>query len=602
MKVALRVLNDKSEFIKEPSPLVFTSDEAQAWTMEKELDDWTQDDIEKTFVRFMKTALANSADPMTLWTVVMYADGRPQFRIELDGKSGHVIGSKKVPFTAGPEFLDFARMLVDELVDYAMDIFGPASLTATLSSSMEKLSKVLGAPAADFDKSGNIDDLVEEISKNTKAEIVHPKENLNDYICDSVLHNELEEIVDFFANRKVYKDAGVELPKGVLFKGPPGTGKTYAARCIAGTVDCYFMTCTASSLQGMYIGSGAENIRNVFKGAKLLAEKSGKGVIVFIDELDSFGSRGSDAGGSGESDRTLNQLLAEMSGFDSDDSVMVMAATNYPERIDEALMRSGRFGRQITIDYPDEAELTALHEFYFKKLKLDIDWDIADAVALTKNMTPADIKEVANETCIMAIRDKSPKMELKHLDESINKVITKNIRHPDKDPETLGLVTAHECGHVLAEVLRVGTLPVKATNYAYGDAGGFTQQGSILTGIVKQGRLLSEVDVLLGGRAAEQVICGWITTGASEDLSRAEALMRSYFKTYHFAEYKVEELDQIIQDCIQQRYDALVAEFNMKENLAVLKELVGKLYSARVIYASDIAAITSKLKRSAPIC
>jgi cell division protease FtsH len=200
---------------------------------------------------------------------------------------------------------------------------------------------------------GDLDAVVEKVKKQSKADIVKPKETLADYVCSDSLKEELLEVKNFFENASVYKSAGIRIPKGILFKGVPGTGKTYAARCIAGDVDCYFMTCTASSLQGMYIGSGAENIRNVFEGAKALRKASGKGVIIFFDELDSLGSRVSHSGSaSGEEDRTLNQLLAELSGFEDVEGIMVLGATNYPERIDDALMRSGRFSRQITIEIP----------------------------------------------------------------------------------------------------------------------------------------------------------------------------------------------------------------------------------------------------------
>ena len=252
------------------------------------------------------------------------------------------------------------------------------------------------------------------------------------------------------------------------------------------------MTCTASALQGQYIGSGAENIRAIFKGAKLLAEKSKKGVILFIDELDSFGDRQNRSGGAGgEEDRTLNQLLAEMSGFTETENIMVLAATNFPERLDSALMRSGRFGRQITIDYPDDFERLNMVKYYFDKIKIPLEKTVSkdDIASLTKGLTPADIKEIANESGILTIRQHQTEISLDNINEAVNKVITKNIRHPDKSTEELELVTAHECGHVLAEVIYNNSVPIKVTNYAYGNAGGFTQSAEVLSGIIHKARL-----------------------------------------------------------------------------------------------------------------
>ena len=380
----------------------------------------------------------------------------------------------------------------------------------------------------------------------------------------------------------------------------PGTGKTYAARCIAGSVDCYFITCTASSLQGMYIGSGAENIRAIFKGARLLAEKSGKGVILFIDELDSFGDRQNRSGGAGgEEDRTLNQLLAEMSGFTETENIMVLAATNFPERLDSALMRSGRFGRQITIDYPDDEERKHMVTYYFNKIKMSIESGVTyeDIAALTKGLTPADIKEIANEAGILTIRQSKTEITLDNINEAVNKVITKNIRHPDKSNEELRLVTAHECGHVIAEVLYNKTIPIKVTNYAYGDAGGFTQSAEVLSGILPKDRFINEIKILLGGRAAEEVICGYITNGASNDLEKAKKLIYSYFQYYNFEKYEVKELDQLVINKIDDLYKEVVEDFKEKANNNVLRNLISELSHDRVLYSSNIVGIVSPIRK-----
>lgn len=473
---------------------------------------------------------------------------------------------------------------------------------AATSKLILKAAKGIAAPTEDgattIEKAATEEDeiknLIDEICKNTKADIVKPKETLAEYVCEDSLKTELEEIKDFFENEKTYTDAGIRIPKGILFKGLPGTGKTYAARCIAGSVECYFITCTASALQGMYIGSGAENIRNVFRGAKELRRRSGKGVIVFIDEIDSFGNRETHGGStSGEEDRTLNQLLAEMSGFEDSEGIMVLAATNFPERLDDALMRSGRFSRQITIDPPNEHARRLLCEHYFGKVKLPLsDIDYNDITQLTPGFTPADIQELANESGILALRAKSKSIERDNVDEAINKTITKDVRKPDK-AEILKIVALHECGHVLAEFLYNDKFSLKVTNYAYGDAGGFTQPNKEASGLISKEKYMAKIKMLLGGRVAE-MSKRQCTTGASDDLRRAKVLIKNYFTVYHFEEYSPKDIDDIVQCKLTEIQEEMLKDFEEPEKSKTLSELAKSLCIKRTLYASDIAAIITK--------
>lgn len=492
------------------------------------------------------------------------------------------------------------RKFVSEVNDYvssAILTLMTRKVTGTTLKSEEDAGSSIDASATAYGgtSTSELDAIVDDIKKRTKADIVKPKETLSDYVCDSTLKEELEEIKNFFENESTYKGLGIRLPKGILFKGVPGTGKTYAARCIAGSVDCWFMSCTASSLQGMYVGSGAENIRLVFKGAKTLKDVSKKGVIVFIDEIDSFGSRESHTGGaSGEEDRTLNQLLAEMSGFEDEEGIMVLAATNYPERLDDALMRSGRFSRQITIERPDETARRGLVEYYFNKIKLPLlDTDFDEICSLTTGFTPADIQEVSNEAGILAVRRTESTISLDAVNEAVNKVITKNIRRPDKAgmPE---IVAIHEIGHVVAEAVYLNSISLKVTNFSYGSAGGFTQPSKLMEGLITQAQLKGHVMSLLGGRVAEQMY-GEITTGASDDLNRAKKQIRAYFERYHFEKYEVKELDQLVEDTLCEWTNELYVKFTEPDIKTIIHKLVHELKVKRVLYQSDIAAIVSSL-------
>jgi ATP-dependent Zn protease len=586
-------VKEGSGYVKNIMPIEYTSvlkDAANFFCEVDPLDvDMFEDNIWKPF-----EALIDQTSDMC-WTVRVCdeaGDLLAEFQTEEDK-----VGWVRSPHCSSTD----ARILfvvANTLKEYLM--------SASLKLAMAKASGIAAAVAPTATSSAHsvsagtaeIDALVEAIKAKAKVDIVKPKETLADYVCNDILMAELQEVRSFFEDAGTYTAAGVKLPKGILFKGVPGTGKTYAARCIAGSTECWFMTCTASALQGQYIGSGAENIRNVFNGAKALKEKSGKGVIIFLDELDSFGSRDSHNGSaSGEEDRTLNQLLAEMSGFEDVEGVMVLGATNYPDRLDDALLRSGRFSRQISINLPDDYERSKLVSYYFGKIKIPLeeDVDVDDITALTKSLSPADICEIANEAGILTIREKGTAISLRTVNEAINKVITKNIRKPDKSPEFAKTVAIHECGHVLAEVWFSQRYPVKVTNFSYGDAGGFTQPGSRSEGIIDKNQYRAEVMGLLGGRAAEHVLCSEVSTGASEDFDRAKRMIRRYFEVFHFENYEVEKLDQKVQDTLIMWCAECVDVFKELSVRAVLEQMTNELCAKRVLYTKDIAAIAGHL-------
>lgn len=598
MKIKIVIAsNDTSKgYVANDMPLEFTSVMSKAKELELTIDPLNIEELETGVWKFLENCINQT--------------GELQWTLNISSDTGESLGAARIDdvrialATAESLCTPIARSLREfcgELSAYLMakslelsmkKVAGTfATVAGTADTTGASVSTSSGTPSAD------VDDLIDKIKKKSKADIVKPKETLKDYMCDDVLKDELLEVKNFFENAAVYKAAGVKIPKGILFKGVPGTGKTYAARCIAGDVDCYFMTCTASSLQGMYIGSGAENIRNVFEGAKALHEATHKGVIIFFDELDSLGSREHHNGSaSGEEDRTLNQLLAEMSGFEDVEGIMVLGATNYPERIDEALMRSGRFSRQIAIELPEDNERRSLVSYYFGKLsmKFDTECDIDTVTMLTEGLTPADISEIVNEAGILAIRAKKDTIYLADINEAVNKVITKNIRKPDKDADFHKLVAIHECGHVLAEYIYSHTLSLKVTNYSYGDAGGFTQPGKQAHGIISETEYKARVLGLLGGRAAEEALLGYITTGASEDFARAKKMITRFYETYHFDTYTYTEKEQVILDTLQAWYNECVEEFRTPVKNKALLELSTMLCAERVLYAKDIAAVLSK--------
>lgn len=601
VKIYFKSADDTKGYVGNDMPLEYTSVKSKAKTTEIELTPLDSDEVEENVWKPLENCINQTSD--MLWSIhVESEEGESMAVLRIDDIRIAAAMADTLSAIEAKAIRELSAELCSYLMAKSLEL-AMAKMTGTATPVVDDDDTTSTASSSTV---SDIDAVIEKIKKQSKADIVKPKETLADYVCDSSLKNELLEVKNFFENSATYKAAGLRIPKGILFKGVPGTGKTYAARCIAGDVNCYFMTCTASSLQGMYIGSGAENIRNVFEGARTLQKASGKGVIIFFDELDSLGSRDSHNGSSsGEEDRTLNQLLAELSGFEDADGIMVLGATNYPERIDEALMRSGRFSRQITIDIPDDDERYGLVKYYFGKLsmKFDSECSVDNVTALTKGLTPADISEIVNEAGILAIRESRDTLLLQDVNEAINKVITKNIRKPDKSADFHKLVAVHEIGHVVAEYIYADSLSIKVTNYSYGDAGGFTQPGDKSHGIISEKEYRANVMSLLGGRAAEEAILGYITTGASEDFDRAKRMVKRYYETYHFVKYTYAELDQIVLNTLHDWYSDCVDRFQRPDVSYLIDELVGALRKDRILYAKDIAAIASKhpaVKRTAP--
>ena len=595
MLIYAKFKNVKNEWLESHSGvLTFTLDFNKAYDIEFNLDDIANvEDIANPIIDIVKKFMLTKEKGLYLEFFRDRKVNKPIVTYSINFTSSKAMAMSLDPTIGSDKFLkdlfyELGNAINSAIVD---EIF--KSVTA---SSIDEIFDTLGIPKSHskVSKDSDEDEIIKYINTKTKATVSKPKETIADYVCNKTLNSELNEICDFFKNEKLYKDKNIILPKGILFKGEPGTGKTYAARCIAGSVECYFMHTTASALQGQYIGSGAQNIKELFSAARMLREKTNKGVIIFIDELDSLGNRLTHGGGAGgEEDRTLNQLLAELSGFEDDEQIMVMAATNFPDRLDDALMRSGRFSRQITIDYPNENERIELVKYYYNKIKMPLKGTNTMEIAfLTEGLSPADIKEIANESAILAVRNKSDDILLEHINEAVNKVITKNIRNEDTDLD-LNLVAAHECGHVLAELIYNKTVPIKVTNYSYGNAGGFTQSSKKLDGLITNDDLANKIRILLGGRAAELVMYDKITTGASNDLYKAKNIIKNYYETYMFNKYEYKDIDQLVINDIFKYYSEVIEVF--KQNKDKLETLTNTLIKNRVMYKSDILGTYTKL-------
>lgn len=586
--------NSKNEWLEHTSKegaLTFTLDFNKSYTLDVDLDSVSQiEDIANPVFSIAEDILMNGKQKMLyiyFFNDKAINDPLAEYVLKISTITDVPL-NLNIPNPIDSQLKNILVSLRDALSGKIIDFIFKESTSSALSDIYDTLGIPTGKPR--INKESSEDEIINYINNKTKATVSKPKETIDDYVCNKTLKQELLEICDFFSNEKLYKDKNVIIPKGILFKGEPGTGKTYAAKCIAGSAECYFLHTTASALQGQYIGSGAENIKTLFKAARMLKEKTNKGIIIFIDELDSLGSRDSHSGNAGgEEDRTLNQLLAELSGFEDDENIMVMAATNYPDRLDNALMRSGRFSRQINIDYPNETERYNLVKYYFNKINMKlIDTNYNEIAFLTDGISPADIKEVANEAAILAIRSKKDDICLENVNEAINKIITKNIRNEDSCLD-LNLVAAHESGHVLAELLLAKTVPIKVTNYSYGNTGGFTQSGKPLEVLQTKDDLINKIKILLGGRAAEKIIFNKETTGASNDIYKAKNILKKYYELYLFDTYDSEKINQLIIDELLKYYNDVLNLFEL--NKEMLQTLTNNLISQRVLYKNDIITI-----------
>jgi cell division protease FtsH len=344
---------------------------------------------------------------------------------------------------------------------------------------------------------------------------------------------ELVEVVDFLKNPKKYTDIGGKIPKGVLLVGPPGTGKTLLARAVAGEAEVSFFRMSGADFVEMFVGVGAARVRDLFKQAREKAP-----CIVFIDELDAIGKSRivGPMGGNDEREQTLNQLLVEMDGFDATSGLIILAATNRPDVLDPALLRPGRFDRQVLVDRPDLVGREAILKIHAKGVKMDDSVDLARVARGTPGFVGADLANIVNEAALLAVRAGRKKVLHADFDAAIEKVVAglekkSRVMNP-KERET---IACHESGHAIAAAYTVGADPVKKISIVPRGFGalGYTLQLPLEDRyVVTEDELLGQIDVLLGGRAAEEIRFGKISTGAANDITRATDVARRMIADY----------------------------------------------------------------------
>ena len=347
---------------------------------------------------------------------------------------------------------------------------------------------------------------------------------------------DLQEVVDFLKNPKKYIELGARIPKGILMVGPPGTGKTYLSRAVAGEAGVPFFSISGSDFVEMFVGVGASRVRDLFEQAKKNAP-----AIIFIDEIDAVGrKRGAGLGGGhDEREQTLNQLLVEMDGFGVNQGIIIMAATNRPDILDPALLRPGRFDSQIVVGAPDVKGREAIFKVHSKNKPLADDVNIEVLARRTPGFTPADIENLMNEAAILTARKREKKIHMETIEEAITKVIagvakkSRVISEPERK-----LTAYHEAGHAVCAHVLPHVSPVhQVTIVPRGRAGGFTMQLPVEDKFyATKNEMKENIVVLLGGRVAEELTLDDISTGASNDLERVSATARNMVTKYGMSE------------------------------------------------------------------
>lgn len=448
-----------------------------------------------------------------------------------------------------------------------------------------------------------------------------PKTKFDDVAGAQEAKEEVLEIVDFLKSPGRYVELGAKIPKGVLLVGSPGTGKTLLAKAVAGEADVPFFSVSGSSFIEMFVGVGAARVRDLFEQAKKDAPS-----IIFIDEIDAIGksrAAGGVMGGNDEREQTLNQLLAEMDGFGTDTPVIILAATNRPEILDPALLRPGRFDRQVLVDKPDYQGRIDILKVHVKGVKIDSDTDIEEIARLTAGLAGADLANIVNEAALLAGRKSQKTVRQTDLREAVERAIaglSKKSRRIDEKEKRI--VAYHESGHaLLAETTKGAKKVSKVSIVPRGLAAlGYTlntpEENKYL---MQRHELIAEVDVLLGGRAAEEVFIGEISTGAANDLERTTDILKAMVQMYgmsdvaglmvlekqrntflgggmtqakEYSEKMAEGMDHFIKTTLQERYDEV--KKRLEEYREAIEKMVELLYEKENITGDQVRDIIEK--------
>ena len=435
---------------------------------------------------------------------------------------------------------------------------------------------------------------------------------------------ELQEIVNFLKDPKSYGRLGAQMPKGVLLVGPPGTGKTLLARAVAGEAAVPFFSMSGSEFVEMFVGVGAARVRDLFEQARQKAP-----CIIFIDELDALGrARGTGmVGGHDEKEQTLNQLLAELDGFGPTSGIILLGATNRPEVLDPALLRAGRFDRQVLVDRPDRRGRADILRVHIAKVTLSAELDPDQVAALTPGFTGADLKNLVNEAALAATRRKADQIAMEDFTMAIERIVA-GLEKKSRilEPRERRIVAVHESGHALAAAAIAGSDPIHKVSIiprGIGALGYTIQRPTEDRYLMTRTELEDKIAVLLGGRAAEKVLFDHLSTGAADDLAKATEIARGMAMRYamipslgqvsydtepagflgvpgmrerRHSEETAREIDCAVRAILEQAYARVVA--SLTENRDLLDEMSKRLLDSETLDEATLAPFFARVRRS----
>ena len=467
-----------------------------------------------------------------------------------------------------------------------------------------------------MDKTGGSGSMIFNMGKSNAKVYVKSSDGIHFSDVEGVdeAEDNLKEIVDYLSDPSKYSEIGASMPKGVLLVGPPGTGKTMLAKAVAGEANVPFFSMSGSEFVEMFVGMGASKVRDLFKQAKEKAP-----CIVFIDEIDAIGQKRNSGtiGGNDEREQTLNQLLTEMDGFEGNTGVIILAATNRPESLDPALTRPGRFDRRVPVELPDLKGREAILKVHAKKVKTESDIDYGKVARMASGASGAELANIVNEAALRAVRDGRKAASQRDFEESIEVVIAgyqkKNAILSDKEKS---IVAYHEVGHALVAAMQTHSAPVQKITIIPRTSGalGYTMQ--VEEGehyLMSKEELENKIATLTGGRAAEELIFGSVTTGASNDIEQATKLARAMITRYGMGEFGMvametvtnqylggdttlacspetqAKIDKMVVDLVAKQYEK--AKTILTENRTVLDSIAQHLYEKETIAGEEFMDI-----------
>jgi len=502
------------------------------------------------------------------------------------------------------------NVLADMLFGWVLPLFFFFAIWMFLA---KRMSKSLGGGAGGILGMGGAKKMINSEKPNVKFE---------DMAGNKEAKEEVSEIVEFLRNPDRYVNLGAQIPKGVLLVGPPGTGKTLLAKAVAGEADVEFLSVTGSSFIEMFVGVGASRVRDLFEQAKKVAP-----AIIFIDEIDAIGKSRASGGISGNDEReqTLNQLLAEMDGFSGDGApVIILAATNRPEILDPALLRPGRFDRQVLVDKPDLEGRIEILNVHIKDVKIAKSVDLKDVAVMTAGLAGADLANIINEAALLAGRAEKTEVESSDFKEAVERQIAGLEKKSKRiTPKERKIVAYHESGHALIAEITKGAKKVNKVSIV---PRGLAALGYTLNTpeenkyLMQKHELIAEVDTLLGGRAAEEVFIGEISTGAGNDLERATDIIKSMATVYGMSDIDIaglmvlskqtnqflgggqsskdysdemaHKLDNHIKTVLDERYNAVLQ--TLRDEKDAMEEMTAELLKEEVISGKRVQEIIEK--------